>query len=73
MLEATIQVNKDLEQSVAAVTSPDKIEEALAAVRMNNQTEPAYILDMTVPTSSKAMAYAHTNGKTQPGQLEFGS
>jgi UDPglucose 6-dehydrogenase len=72
MLEATIQVNKDLEQTVAAVTSPDKIEEALAAVRNNNQTEPAYILDMTVPTGSKAMAYAHSNGTTQPGQLEFG-
>ncbi|CAN5767521.1 hypothetical protein BH10CHL1_BH10CHL1_07730 [soil metagenome] len=63
MLEATMQVNKNLEQKIAPVSSPDQIEAALIMARLYNQQagynehENAYILDMSAPDKSRAATY----------------
>lgn len=63
MLEATMQVNKALEQKIAAVSSPDQIEAALATARIYNQQtgydeqENAYILDMRASGQNRAATY----------------
>lgn len=58
MLEATIQVNRHLEQHVAAVTSPDKIDAALKEARRNKTTvqpQNGYVLDMPIVAPQPAV------------------
>jgi len=63
MLEATIEVNKSLEQKVAAVTSPDQIDAALDSARHKTNGyqsyEKAYVLDMSTATHSNGNGNGH--------------
>lgn len=78
MLEATIQVNKNLEQQVAAVSAPDKIgtalETPLAFTRTGvySRQENGYILDLTTTDKSQALRHVAVEAMTRASQFEIG-